>query len=125
MKSGSAFAGALLALLVAGCASQPYGGGWITLLDGTNLDHWNAVGDANWRVVDGVVQADKKGKDNGLLVSKNSYRDFEIRAEFWVSDDANSGIYMRCTDPKAITDRTCYEANIFERMSHSTRGRPA
>jgi Domain of Unknown Function (DUF1080) len=123
MKGGSGFAVTLTAtgLLLAGCAHQPYGG-WITLLDGTNLDHWNVVGDANWRVVDGVVQADKKGKDNGYLVSKNSYRDFEIKAEFWVSDDANSGIYMRCADPKVITDRTCYEANIFDQRPDPTYG---
>jgi Domain of Unknown Function (DUF1080) len=30
------------------------------------------------------------------------------------SDDASSGIYFRCLDAKKITDRTCYEANIFD-----------
>jgi hypothetical protein len=37
-----------------------------------------------------------------------------VRAEFWVSDDANSGIYMRCSDAGKILDTTCYEANIFD-----------
>ncbi len=125
MRSGSGIAGALMAaaLILAGCAHQSAGGGWITLLDGTSLDHWNVVGDGNWRIVDGVVQADQKtGKDNGYLVSKNTYRDFEIKAEFWVSDDANSGIYMRCADPKVITDKTCYEANIFDQRPDPTYG---
>jgi 3-keto-disaccharide hydrolase len=125
MKGGSSIAAVLMAtgLTLVGCAHRPYGQGWITLLDGSNLDHWNVVGDGNWRVVDGVVQADMKtGKDNGFLVSKNTYRDFEIRAEFWVSDDANSGIYMRCADPKVITDRSCYEANIFDQRPDPTYG---
>ena len=33
-------------------------GPWTTLLDGS-LKGWNIVGDANWEVVDGVVQANK------------------------------------------------------------------
>ena len=41
--------------------------GWKTLLDGRSLDGWSQIGDANWSVADGVVQADK-GK-SGFLVS--------------------------------------------------------
>ena len=57
----------------------------------------------------------KKGKGNPVLISKNSYKDFQIYAEFWVSDDANSGIYIRCTDPKNINSKSSYEVNIFDR----------
>ena len=32
-------------------------GGWTTLFDGTSLKGWNVVGDANWDVADGTVQA--------------------------------------------------------------------
>ena len=38
------------------------------------------------------------------------------------SDDANSGIYMRCADIKYLTDRTCYEANIFDQRPDPTFG---
>jgi Domain of Unknown Function (DUF1080) len=114
-------------LVALGCSSQPYGdtgANWVTLLDGTTgLDNWIRVGDANWRVVDGTIQADQKtDKANSFLVTKNSYTDFRIRAEFWVSDDANSGIYMRCADIKNLTDRTCYEANIFDQRPDPTFG---
>jgi hypothetical protein len=34
--------------------------------------------------------------------------------EFWSSPDANSGIFIRCANPKTITDKSCYEANIFD-----------
>jgi len=117
----------VVVLTLFGCASQPSGqadAGWITLIDGaTGLDNWTRVGDANWRAVDGAIQADKKtDKASSFLLSKNSYTDFRIRAEFWVSDDANSGIYMRCADPKNLTDKTCYEANIFDQRPDPTYG---
>jgi Domain of Unknown Function (DUF1080) len=86
-------------------------GGWITLFDGKNLDNWTAIGDANWRIADGAVEADK---GNGFLVSKMSYTDYEIRAEFWVDTPANSGVFIRCTDPDKVTAANAYEVNIFD-----------
>lgn len=111
----------VIALTAAGCATQP---GWITLIDGEKgLENWIRVTDANWRAVDGAIQADAKtDKANGFLLSKNSYTDFQIRVEFWASDDANSGIYMRCAEPNNLTDRTCYEANIFDQRPDPTFG---
>ena len=105
-----------LAFAAFGCATSSSGTKWVTLIDGnTGLDNWNIVGDANWRAVDGAIQADKKmDKANSFLVTKVPYTDFRIRVEFWVSDDANTGIYMRCADIKNLTDRTCYEANVFD-----------
>ena len=38
----------------------------------------------------------------GFLVSKASYGDFELRAEVWVTPDANSGIFIRAENPKEI-----------------------
>jgi hypothetical protein len=69
------------------------------------------------------VVADKKaGKELGYLVSDKSYKDFVLHVEFWPSNDANSGIYFRCLDPKKITDRTCYEANIVDQRSDPSYG---
>ena len=101
------------ASLVIGCVGMSGGDGWETLIDGSKgLDNWNRVGDANWRVEDGAIVADN-GK-GGFLVSKKSYKDYQLRVEFWAADSANSGIYMRCADPAKITDKSCYEANIFD-----------
>jgi len=93
--------------------------GWITLFDGSNLDNWSQIGDANWRIVDGAVQADK---GNGFLVSKNSYTDFQIRAEFWVDSDANSGVFIRCSDPAKVTAENGYEVNIFDKRPDPSYG---
>ena len=103
----------ILAALVAGChmVKAANDGRWITLFDGTNLDNWNTTGDANWRIVDAAVQADA---GSGMLVSGQSYGDFEIRLEFWADANSNSGVFIRCTDPAAISPDTCYEVNIFD-----------
>jgi hypothetical protein len=85
--------------------------GWISLFDGKNLDNFNQVGNANWRIEDGVIVADK---GNGFLVSKNTYTDYQIRAEFWVDHDANSGVFIRCTDPEKIGSVSAYEVNIWD-----------
>jgi len=116
MKSSSITVAALLAtgLTVFGCSSSPSGqgdAGWTTLFDGSSLDNWNQIGNANWRLAEGVVQADQ---GNGFLVSKSSYGDFQIRSEFWVDSDANSGIFLRCADPQKVTAKTCYEVNIWD-----------
>jgi len=118
MKRWSAIASALLfAGIAAFSYSQQASGqadaGWVVLFDGKNLDNFSPIGDANWRIEDGVLVADKATK-NSYMVSKKDYRDFQIRAEFWVSDDANSGIFIRCTDPNNVGSKTSYEVNIFD-----------
>jgi hypothetical protein len=103
-------------------AAGQAGHAWDVLLDGTSLKGWNVVGDANWAVVDKVVQADK---GSGFLVTPASYRDFQITLEFWVSDDANSGVFLRCSDPKTINQMNAYEVNIFDKrpdQSYRTGG---
>jgi hypothetical protein len=118
-----AIGGLTISLAVAGCATDPSGPGWVTLFDGTSTKGWYTIGDANWRLQDGAVVADKlTGKNNGFLVTDKMYRDFQLRAEFWVSDDANSGIYMRCGNPGVINDKICYEANIFDQRKDPTYG---
>jgi len=103
----------VVALTFFGCANQPSGQGWVTLIDGsTGLDNWNRTGDANWRAEGGAIVADK-GK-GGMLVAKNSYKDFEIYAEFWAATDTNSGIFIRASDPKKIGADSAYEVNIWD-----------
>src|ERR1700752_4568834 len=93
--------------------------GWIALFDGKSLNGWSPIGDANWRVEDGAVVTDK-GK--GYLVSKDTFTDYEIRAEFWVSDDANSGVFIRCTDPDKVNSKNAYEVNIFDQRPDPSYG---
>src|SRR5258708_2124726 len=62
------------------------------------------------------------GKDIAYLVSKNSYKDFEIRAEFWVDEEANSGIFLRCDQSDKIDSKICYEVNVFDKRPDPSYG---
>ena len=87
-------------------------GGFTSLFDGKTLQGWNVVGNANWSVVDGTMQATS---GTGFLVTPMPYGDFQITMEFWVTDDANSGVFIRCEDPKTINAMNAYEVNIYDK----------
>jgi hypothetical protein len=122
MKRLSVITMGLLIISVFGCSYMPWSdAGWTTLIDGTTgLDNWNRTGDANWRAEAGAIVADK-GK-GGLLVSKNSYKDFQIRAEFWADHTTNSGIYIRASDPNKINSKSAYEVNIYDQRPEPSYG---
>jgi hypothetical protein len=86
-------------------------GGWVSLFDGESLVNWNPIGTAKWRLEGGAVVADS---GNGFLVSKDAYGDFELRVEFWIESEANSGVFIRCTDPNKVTAENAYEVNIWD-----------
>lgn len=106
-------------------ASAQSGAGWTTLFDGKNLDQWEAAAptEASYAIEgDAVVPQKKDPKKTAYLVSKQKYKNFQLRAEVWASDDANSGIFVRCEDPKKIGAKTCYEFNVFDKRSDPTYG---
>ena len=105
-------------------AAGQSGEGWTSLFDGKAIGaEWDQVGETNWRVEDGAIVADKRtSKDPAYLVSKAKYKDFQVYVEFWASDDANSGVFLRCQDPAKIGDRSCYEVNIFDQRKDPTYG---
>jgi hypothetical protein len=86
--------------------------GWFTLFDGTSLVDWEQIGNANWTLADGVVQADT---GSGYLVSRNAYVNYELRGEFFADENANSGILVRATDRENISSTSGYEVNIHDK----------
>lgn len=112
--------GLVSAAALTGCASSGSGSGWTSMIDGKSLNGWSQIGVSSWRVEDGAVVGDQ-GKA-GFLVSSRTYKDFEINAEFWVSDDANSGIFIRGGDQKSMTGKNAYEVNIFDRRPDPSYG---
>jgi len=106
----------VVALTLAGCANTYHTldrHNWTNLIDGDKgLENFNRIGDANWRAEGGAIVADK-GK-GGHLVTKKSYKDFELRAEFWAAADTNSGIFIRAKDPKKVGADSSYEVNIWD-----------
>jgi hypothetical protein len=105
-------------------ASGQSDAGWVTLVDTGKMGDWDEVGKANWAMKDGILTADKltEGKDPGYLVTKTSYNDFQIKAEFWADEEANSGIFIRCDQSKKIDAKICYEVNIYDKRPDPSYG---
>jgi hypothetical protein len=110
--------GLLVVLAVSGCGHYLPQQGWVTLIDGNSgMENWDITGGGNWRAADGAIQADKSTtKGASILVSKKSFKDFELYVEFWASDDTNSGVYVRAPDPKNVnTASGAYEVQIWDK----------
>lgn len=117
MKHLFGLAAALILAVGAGAQPGKQAAAWTTLFDGKNLDNFNPVGNANWKLANGIVEANT---GVGFLVSKASYKDFEVRAEFWVDGPANSGVFVRCTNPLEIAAANAYEVNVFDTRPDQT-----
>ena len=106
---------------ISGCTQdtteQASGENWTTLFDGSSFEGWKQLGDANWRLDEGTFLADSGA---GFLVSESSYGDFHLKLEFWIDPDANSGIFIRCSNPNEVTPENSYEVNIFDKRPDPT-----
>jgi hypothetical protein len=118
-KKFAAFAGLLTVVLaVSGCGHYLPAEGWITLINGNaGMENWNITGGGNWRAEGDSIQADKSTtKGASVLVSKRSFKDFELYAEFWAADDTNSGVYIRAPNPNTVnTASGAYEVQIWDK----------
>ena len=100
MKRVSVVTAGLLAIAfgVFGCSYMPWSdAGWTTLIDGT-------------------------AGMGGYLLTNNSYKDFQIKAEFWADHTTNSGIFLRCADRTKVGAVACYEVNIYDQRPEPEYG---
>jgi hypothetical protein len=87
--------------------SASNGGEWITLFDGSSLEHFTGFkaekpGDA-WTIDNGTLyfQGTKKKEENlsgGDLITKESFSDFHLKLEWKISPKGNSGIMFHVVD---------------------------
>jgi hypothetical protein len=108
LKKALILSAAVLVASLGGCAylhgdpaapASASSAGWKNLL-ASGVAGFNNVGDANWRMVDGALVADK---GVGFLVTREAYGDFEMRAEFYAEADTNSGLFVRCQEKEKLT----------------------
>jgi hypothetical protein len=68
----------------------------VDLFDGKSMDTWDVqhkTRPIKWSVVDGAMTNETPGANN--LVSKATFKDFKLQAEYKLDKDSNSGIYLR------------------------------
>ncbi|MEP7268355.1 MAG: DUF1080 domain-containing protein, partial [Saprospiraceae bacterium] len=64
----------------------------ITLFNGKDLSGWKALGENQWKVVNGILSSPKSGAN---LVTESAFNDFKLHIEFRYSAHSNSGVYLR------------------------------
>lgn len=87
----------------------------VNLLD-DDLTQWESLGKARWRVEGGVLIGGQDGdaSRSGLLVSKKTYRDFDLRFDYLLDEHGkyNSGVYFRRAAKKADRLGPSYQLNL-------------
>lgn len=85
--------------------------GWDLLFDGVSLDQWTTAG-VMWKAQDGELRTSEPGK-GWWLRTKRLYRDFELKLDFVVPPNGNSGVGIRgsATGDPAFTGM---EVQVFD-----------
>lgn len=95
---------AAVLLLVLGSCSMALADdeeGFVPLFNGENLDGWVVMGNAEgFRVVDGVIHSDGASGGNWMR-TEAEYGDFILKLEWKVSENGNSGVFVRADDEGA------------------------
>jgi hypothetical protein len=113
-----------LAVLLAGGLVAPsilraQSAGFTSLLNGRDAEGWTALGNANWRIENGMLVADR---GTGFMVTANSYADFELRIEVFLEAKTNSGIFIRMSDRNVINSNNSYEVNLWDQRPEQRYG---
>ncbi len=72
--------------------NAPVWGSPIKLLGTNSMDAWQALGENQWTVKNGVLSSPKSGAN---LVTKEKFNDFKLHIEFRCPKGSNSGVYLR------------------------------
>jgi hypothetical protein len=103
--------------------------GWTLLFDGEDLSAWTGLGRdsipaGHWRVEDGVLRkveseevpraADGQPLEGGDIMTKDTYRNFELKLEWRASEAGNSGIKYNVSDSLSTAREPRYAALGFE-----------
>ena len=69
---------------------------WQPLFDDKTLKGWHTLPGGNWKVEKGKIvgTSEKSDPRHGLLVTDNTYQDFELRIKY-LAVNGNSGLYFR------------------------------
>lgn len=80
--------------------------GWELLFNGKNLDGWHLYNkgvNSAWLVSDGVIYCDPNNESNKAdLVTDKSYENYDLRFEWKLEKEGNSGIFINVQEDSTI-----------------------
>lgn len=84
--------------------------GWKKLFDGKTKKGWHSYGKANageaWKIADGTLYVDPSIKEGGDLVTDEEYGNFDLKLEWKISKNGNSGILINIKEDAAKYNET-------------------
>lgn len=101
--------------------------GWISLFDGKTTKGWHSYGKTTageaWKVEDGILHLDAgKNLSAGDIVTDESFDNFDLKLEWKISKNGNSGIIFYIQDEPKKYDYIWYtgpEMQILDNDGHS------
>ena len=95
--------------------------GWVNLLEGDNIQIWEngskgsrekhpEVG-SQWTLKDGVLKLDKSAEGRGghIITKENDFFSFELKFDFIISEEGNSGVKYRVNDDSIGLEYQIYD----------------
>jgi len=95
--------------------------GFEWLFDGESLDMWRGYGrpdvPAGWSIEDGTL-AFTPGVEDGDIVTRLTYTDFDLRLEWKISEGGNSGIFFGVVEGPERTYESGPEMQVLDNAGH-------
>lgn len=119
----------VLAALAAGCASLPHpraarhAHDWIILFDGNSVEAWRGFRQTDfpaggWVVQDGILST-VAGRGHRDIVTRESFRNFELILEWSVTPKGNSGIFYGVNEASPAIWHDAPEYQILDDAGHN------
>lgn len=95
---------------------EPVWGNRIVLFNGKNLDGWQALGNNQWVVENGILRSPHSGAN---IRTVKTFNDFKLHIEFRYPKESNSGVYLRgryevqIMDSKGMEPLSIYLGGIY------------
>jgi hypothetical protein len=86
---------------------------WVALFDGKTLKGWHTIPGGEWKVENGSIvgRSEKSDQRHGLLVSDQTYQDFELSVKY-KAIKGNSGLYFRADEVGGVVGVHGFQAEI-------------
>jgi len=75
-------------------SAPPSAGKWKSLFNGKNLKGWKAYGTETWKADNGTIFGESTSGKYGYLLTKRTYKNFDIRLKFNCTSEGNSGLFF-------------------------------
>lgn len=93
-----------------GTSAAFYGDGWHALFDGKTTNGWHTYGKSTvnerWKIADGALYVDSTIKDGGDIVTDAEFENFDLKLQWKISKNGNSGIIFNIHEDPAKYEET-------------------